>query len=145
MNIRVFKKEDTQAVVDLWLKCQLVVPWNNPVRDIERKLKVDADLFLVGEEEGQIIGSVMCGYEGHRSWVNYLAVNPDFRQKGYGRQLMEAAEKGAKEKGAPKIQLQIRATNTAVIEFYKSIGYKEDKVLSFGKRLEHDKPIENKD
>ena len=74
MKIRTFDIEDQTAVVELWQACQLVVPWNDPAKDIARKLKVDADLFLVGESNGEIIATVMGGYEGHRGWVNYLAI-----------------------------------------------------------------------
>lgn len=138
MIIRPFTHEDTEAVITLWKACGLVVSHNDPRKDIERKLKVNPELFLVGETDGEIIASVMGGYEGHRGWLNYLAVSPDYRRKRYGQQIIAAVEKLIRAKGSPKINLQVRSTNTEVIEFYKSIGYVEDKVLSMGKRLEED-------
>ena len=138
MQIREFKISDQSAVIDLWTKCALVVPWNNPARDIERKMKVDPDLFLVGEAGGRIIASVMGGYEGHRGWINYLAVSPDLQGGGYGQQMMEAVEQRLKGRGCPKINLQVRGSNTNVITFYESIGYRQDEAVSLGKRLESD-------
>ncbi|TGD72321.1 GNAT family acetyltransferase [Mangrovimicrobium sediminis] len=138
MNIRPFEEHDRTAVIDLWRSCGLVVPQNNPDKDIDRKLKVDRDLFLVGIEDGTIVGSVMGGYEGHRGWINYLAVHPDSRRKGYGEAIMRAIETRLREKGCPKINLQVRTSNLAVIAFYAAIGYGQDEVVGMGKRLEHD-------
>lgn len=138
MITRPFDKSDQQAVIDLWVDCGLVVPWNDPLKDIERKLKVDPDLFLVGELNGEIVASVMGGYEGHRGWINYLAVSPRHQRKGYGRLIMEAVELAIAQKGCPKINLQIRAENTDIAAFYQSIGYDIDNVIGLGKRLEPD-------
>jgi len=94
--------------------CGLTAPQNNPRKDIKRKMKVDPDLFLIGELSEKIIATVMGGYEGHRGWINYLAVSPEYRKKGYGRKIMESIEFCLKEKGCPKINLQVRKTNTDV-------------------------------
>jgi len=138
MITRPFDKCDQQAVIDLWKDCGLVVPWNDPTKDIERKLKVDPDLFLVGEIDGEIVASVMGGYEGHRGWINYLAVSPRHQRKGYGRLIMEAVELAIAQKGCPKINLQIRGSNTDIASFYQAIGYKIENVIGLGKRLEPD-------
>jgi ribosomal protein S18 acetylase RimI-like enzyme len=140
MQIREFIEKDTKAVIELWVRCRLVVPSNNPQNDIERKLKVDRDLFLVGTLNKQIVATVMGGYEGHRGWINYLAVDPDCRRNGYGRLIMEEVERRIRAKGCPKINLQVRATNKEVIRFYQSLGYSDDRVIGFGKRLEEDEP-----
>jgi ribosomal protein S18 acetylase RimI-like enzyme len=83
----------------------------------------------------KIIATAMGGYEGHRGWVNYLAVDPAFRKKGFGRQLMAEIEKRLLALGCPKINLQVRMDNTSALEFYSQIGYKDDNVVSLGKRL----------
>ena len=132
---------DERAIIALWEKCDLIVPWNNPAQDIGRKLKVDQDLFLVGEVDGKIVASVMGGYEGHRGWINYLAVHPEHRRKGLGKKIMLEVEKRIKEKGCPKINLQVRASNYDVIAFYNAIGFVDDKVIGLGKRLIEDEEI----
>ncbi|HZO52702.1 MAG TPA: GNAT family acetyltransferase, partial [Bryobacteraceae bacterium] len=85
VQIRRYNLDDEKAVVALWRRCDLVRPWNDPNRDIQRKLGVSPDLFLVGIVDGQVVATVMAGYEGHRGWLNYLAVNPEFQRRGYGR------------------------------------------------------------
>ena len=141
--IRQYKTTDQENIIELWTECGLVTPQNNPKRDIERKLKVNPELFLVGELGGKVIATCMAGYEGHRGWINYLAVSPKYQRKGYASRMMQEAEKMLREAGCPKINLQIRTSNTDVIEFYKAIGFKMDDVVSMGKRFEQDKPYKD--
>lgn len=138
IKIREYQYSDEQQVIDLWFACKLVVPWNNPILDIERKLKVNPELFLVGEINNQVIASVMGGYEGHRGWINYLAVLPEFQRKGYAKEIMSVVEKKLKYIGCPKINLQIRSNNESVIKFYESIGYFDEHMTSMGKKLSDD-------
>jgi ribosomal protein S18 acetylase RimI-like enzyme len=135
MEIRPYQETDEFSVVQLWTDCGLVAQWNNPNLDIERKLNVQREMFLVGMIDGAIVATVMAGYEGHRGWINYLAVHPDCQGSGIGKLIMEEAEKLLREMGCPKINLQVRSTNVHIIEFYKKIGYKIDNVVSLGKRL----------
>ena len=136
--IRQYDVADRDDVIELWRQCGLVVPQNDPRRDIERKLRVNPEWFLVGQLEGHIIATCMAGYEGHRGWINYLAVAPRYRRRGFAAKLMREAERILRKAGCPKINLQIRTSNSDVIEFYKAIGYSIDDVVSMGKRLEQD-------
>ncbi len=140
MKIRPFVEADQDRVVELWDRCGLLRPWNDPRRDIARKLQVQRELFLVGEIEGQIVAAMMVGYEGHRGWVNYLAVEPGRRRLGLGREMMAEAESRLKALGCPKIQLQVRQDNAEAIAFYRRLGYAEDAVVNMGKRLIEDGP-----
>ena len=136
--IRPFETEDEDALVALWEMCELTVPWNNPHKDIARKLQVQPELFLVGILDSSLIATVMGGYEGHRGWINYLAVHPDFQEKGYGQEIMNSVETGLREMGCPKINLQIRTGNDKIASFYQKLGFTKDHVVSMGKRLEAD-------
>ena len=136
--IRPFKEGDEEALVSLWNMCKLTVPWNNPYKDIARKLKVQAELFLMGYLGDKLIASVMAGYDGHRGWINYFAVHPDFQARGYGKQLLTNVENGLRELGCPKINLQIREGNDKVFSYYQKLGFVEEKRISMGKRLEDD-------
>ena len=138
IEIRPFEPSDSDAVVQLWTDCGLVVPWNDPRKDIQRKLSVQSEMFLVGCSDSHLIASVMAGYDGHRGWINYLAVHPEHRSSGIGRRMMEEAEDLLREAGCPKINLQVRSSNAAVIEFYQGVGFTTDDVVSLGKRLEPD-------
>lgn len=126
--------------MDLWQRCGLTRPWNDPHKDIERKLHVRPDLFLVAEANGTIVGTVMAGYEGHRGWINYLAVAPESRRQGLGRALLAEAERLLLAAGCPKINLQVRTGNAEALAFYARCGYAVDDVVSLGKRLLRDEP-----
>ena len=137
--VRPYRPGDREALVELWSACELTRPWNDPYRDIERKLARDPENLLVVEHDGNLVGSVMVGYEGHRGWVNYLAVNPCHRGQGLGRLLMERAEEILRGLGAAKLNLQVRSSNEAALGFYERLGYKQDEAVSMGKRLEADR------
>ena len=138
--LRQYQPDDRQALVSLWSVCQLTRPWNDPYRDIDRKLTRDASNLVVLENDGELVGSVMVGYEGHRGWVNYLAVHPGHQRQGLGRLLMTEAERRLRELGCAKVNLQIRASNKAAVEFYRHIGYTVDDVISMGRRIQDDGP-----
>lgn len=135
MTIRPFAVTDTDEVVALWEECGLVRPWNDPRKDIERKLRVQPELFLVAQDGTEVVGSVMAGFDGHRGWIYYLAVAASHQRLSLGRALMQQAEKLLVEVGCPKVNLMVRSTNEAVIGFYRRLGYEQDDVVSMGKRL----------
>ena len=135
MLIRPYQASDEAAVVALWQACELTRPWNDSHKDIARKLQVQPELFLVGEVLGRLMASAMFGYEGHRGWVNYLAVSPDHQRQGHAKVLMQHGEALLLALGCPKINLQVRASNAQVLAFYQSLGYQDDQVVSMGKRL----------
>ena len=135
LEIRPFGAADEAQVIALWQACGLTRPWNDPRKDIARKLQVQPELFLVGEERGRILASAMAGYEGHRGWVNYLAVSPSHRRRGLATQLMRRVEQLLLARGCPKINLQVRSGNAEVLAFYQALGYARDEVIALGKRL----------
>jgi ribosomal protein S18 acetylase RimI-like enzyme len=137
-EVRSFEDGDADALVQLWKDCRLTRDSNDPYLDIQLKRAIQPDLLLVGTLEGQIVASVMAGYEGHRGWFNYLAVAPGCRRQGFGRQIIAAAEKRLQHLGCPKINLQVRSGNTLAVDFYRNIGFQVDDVVSLGKRLSHE-------
>ena len=137
-RIRPYHERDEEQVIALWRACGLLQSVNDPRRDIRRKLAVDRALFLVADDPGHVIGTVMAGYEGHRGWINYLGVAPEWQRGGVGRRLMAAAEALLRARGCAKINLQVRSGNQVVVAFYERLGFTIDPVLSLGKRLVHD-------
>ena len=135
ITIRLYPETDLNSIVSLWEICELSRPWNDPIKDIERKLTVQRDLFLILEKDGEILGSVMGGYDGHRGSVNYLGIHPDHKNEGLGKLLMNRIEEELIKMGCPKINLMVRNSNLDVHEFYRVIGYEEQEVVVFGKRL----------
>jgi len=134
-EIRPFELADTEAVVSLWQAAGLTRPWNNPYQDINRKLRVQPELFLVAVEGGGVVGTVMAGYDGHRGWLYYLASAPHRRGQGIGRQLVERAEELLLDMGCPKVQLMVRPDNGIARGFYEELGYEAFDIWATGKRL----------
>lgn len=135
-TIRPFNRADTDAVIALWQACGLTRVWNDPLADIKCKMKVQPELFIIGEMSDSVIASAMFGYDGHRGWLYYFAVSPEYQNQGYGRRLLAHGEEALKSRGCPKINIQIRADHTAVKTFYDTSGFRQDDVMSMGKRLD---------
>ena len=135
LQIRPYEATDEAAVIALWHECGLTRPWNDPRRDIARKLTVQPELFLIGTTGAGPVATVMVGFDGHRGWVNYLAVAPSHRHQSIARVLMQEAERLLITLGCPKLNLQVRSSNVEVIAFYRALGYALDDVVSMGRRL----------
>lgn len=133
-QLRLFHPDDASHVVDLWQTCGLTRPWNDPHKDIQRKLDESPELFIVAGHNGKLVGSVMAGYDGHRGWIYYLAVLPQYQSRGIGQKLLHEAEARLRAIGCPKVQLMIRQDNS-VDAFYLGLGYEPAEVRVLGKRL----------
>lgn len=135
MNIQPYSPKYEAAVIALWEKCDLTRPHNDPHKDIVRKMKVNPELFLIGLEGDKVAASAMGGYDGHRGWVNYVGVDPDYQRQGLGQQIMQAIEKALLTKGCPKLNLLVRTENLDAVKFYESIGFNREDCVEMGKRL----------
>ena len=133
-SIRTYRPDDAAEVIDLWRECGLIVPWNNPQTDIDRKYADSPQMFFVGELENELVASCMSGYDGHRGWLYTVADKPEARRRGIGRQLVDHAVAALSNIGCPKVNLQVRSTNTEVIAFYEAVGFSTEDRVSMGKR-----------
>jgi ribosomal protein S18 acetylase RimI-like enzyme len=130
-------------------RCQVIALWeavfgyeakqNRPSLTIDKKREVD-DLFFVAVDGEAIVGTIMCGYDGHRGWIYSLAVAPSHRRQGIGSGLMSHAEHALGRRGCVKINLQILEGNESVTAFYSSLGYSVEKRVSMGKLLPENIP-----
>ena len=139
IKLRPFVEGNSDKVIALWEKAGLLRPWNDPQKDITRKLQEMAvnsySWFWVAERDGVIIATAMAGYDGHRGSVNYLGVDPDVQQSGIGRVIMQRIEADLIAAGCPKLNLQVRSDNVDVLAFYDRLDYQRDATLSLSKRL----------
>ncbi|AQG97894.1 GNAT family acetyltransferase [Burkholderia sp. KK1] len=140
MIIRAFEPGDRDAVIALWRDvfpeyADASRPQRDPALSIANKMRTQPELFFVGLLDGQIAGTVMAGYDGHRGWVYSLAVASSLRGNGYGSALMQHAERALATLGCPKVNLQILSVKTELRGFYEKLGYRMDEVVSLGKRL----------
>ncbi len=136
MKIRKYQQSDKDSLVRLW---QSVFaddpPHNEPSQVIAAKLRVD-DLIFVAEINAKIIGACMAGYDGHRGWLYAVAVDPAHRRTGAGAKLVKSSLLALRQLGCIKVNLQIRSTNTAVADFYQSLGFSVEDRISMGVFIE---------
>jgi len=138
MLISTYREEHFDGVRQLW---ESVFPddpsWNRAEKAVPAKLEVQPELFLIAENQGQVLGTIMAGYDGHRGWLYAVAVKPEYQRNGLGERLVTEAEKRLEALGCRKINLQARSSNEAVIGFYRRLGYQIEERVSMGKRLPH--------
>lgn len=139
VEVRSYRNSDERGVVALWT----VVfpddpPWNEPSLIIRRKRTVQSDLFLVATLDSSVVGTVLAGFDGCRGWVHHLAVAPDARRTRIGSSLMREAAARLTALGAPKVNLQVRASNEEAVRFYQSLGFKVEERVSMSQLLQVD-------
>jgi ribosomal protein S18 acetylase RimI-like enzyme len=140
LSIAAIGDADVEDVIALWQACGLTRPWNDPAADIALARKGSNATVLVGRDNGSIVATVLVGHDGHRGWVYYVAVDPDCRDRGYGRAIMNAAEQWLRGRGIEKLQLLVRRDNDQVQTFYQSLGYAEQERIIYAKWLDGRKP-----
>ena len=134
--VRSYQPTDQEPLVLLWARVFPDDPARNqPDLMIRNKLRVQPELLLVAEAEGELVGAVMAGFDGTRGWIYHLAVLPEFRGRGIGTALVREAEEELAGLGCLKINLQVRAENADVVEFYRTAGYEVEQRVSMGKTL----------
>jgi ribosomal protein S18 acetylase RimI-like enzyme len=137
IEITPFRDSDRPGVIDLWAQAFPKDPaHNDSAAMIDRKLRVQPELFLVARDADAVVGAVMAGYDGVRGWIHRLAVRESDQRTGVGTALLRAAEVGLARLGCPKVNLQVRSINAGVIAFYRSAGYEVDDNVSMGRRLD---------
>jgi ribosomal protein S18 acetylase RimI-like enzyme len=136
LSIAPIEDADVAAVIALWQRCELTRPWNDSAADIALARRRPNSAVLIGRDGEAIVATAMVGYDGHRGWVYYVAVDPDRRKKGYGRDIMNAAEDWLRQAGIEKLQLMVRPDNTRVKAFYEALGYGEQPRVIFAKWLD---------
>ena len=127
---------DVADVIAVWRRAGLVRDWNDPTDDIALARRDTNATVLLGRIDGKPAASVLVGHDGHRGWVYYVSVDPDYRGKGYGRDIMRAAEDWLRKRGIQKLQLMVRGDNAQVHAFYEQIGYYDQKRTTFAKWLD---------
>ncbi len=135
-DIRPIREGEDEAVIALWTACGLTRPWNDPVADLNLAKSGATSAVLVAADDAGIGGTIMVGFDGHRGWVYYLAVDPGRRRTGLGRSLMAAAQDWLMVRGAPKLQLMVRSDNEAAVGFYQRLGLERQEVIVLGRRLD---------
>jgi len=138
LQIREFTMTDYPAVYALWEQAGpgLAIRPSDQPEEVEKKLTRDPDLFLVAEEEGQVVGVIMGAWDGRRGWLHHLAVAEGYRNRGIGTALLLEVETRLKAKGCLKVNLLIRRNNPDARRLYERLGYQEmSTIIPMGKEL----------
>jgi len=139
LSITTAAPEDEPEIIALWHACGLVTPYNDPFTDLRfAQVGATSDVLVGKTVSGAVGGAVMVGHDGHRGWLYYVAVAPDARGQGFGRQMVQAATDWLHERGVPKAQLMIRETNPAVTAFYERLGFELTPRIVMAKWLRND-------
>ena len=143
LDIRPFQSEDQVAVIALWQACGLLRPWNDPSSDIALCMDTPASNLFVASAAGEdgvtgLWATIMCGSDGHRGWLYYLAVDPSRRHGGIARSMVRYAENWLAGQGIGKVELMIRSENDSVRAFYERVGYQVEPRLVMSRRLQDD-------
>jgi len=136
LSITAIEDRDVGEVTALWQRAGLTRSWNDPEGDIALARKDNNATVLLGRKDGALVASVLVGHDGHRGWVYYVSVDPEHRGEGHGRAIMTAAEDWLRARGIAKLQLMVRGDNEKVHAFYQSIGYYDQKRVTFAKWLD---------
>ena len=143
LDIRAYRPGDQDAVIALWRACELLRPWNDPGSDIALCVATPASNLFVATADGEdsiagLWATIMCGSDGHRGWLYYLAVDPGRRHGGVARGMVRYAEDWLAGQGIGKVELMIRPENDAVRAFYERVGYEVEPRLVMSRRLQDD-------
>ncbi|MFM7349246.1 MAG: GNAT family acetyltransferase [Erythrobacter sp.] len=130
---------DAAAIIALWEACALTRPWNDPDADLARAFAWPGAAVLVVEDAGDLIATVMTGYDGHRGWLYYLGVHPERRGEGLARLLVAEACVFLEGLGCPKAELMVRGGNPAA-GLYPRLGWEPQDVAVWARWLAPGKP-----
>lgn len=134
--IETYRDEHLAGVRALWEEAfPNDPPHNRADVAIPAKLAAQPDLLLVALSAGEVVGTAMAGYDGHRGWLYSIAVRQSHHRAGIGTLLVREAEHRLVQLGCTKVNLQVRAENAAVAAFYRGLGYEVEERVSMGKRL----------
>ena len=120
---------DYEPVLRLWqsIEAGMQVGRSDTPEEIKKKIERDPDLFLIAEISGEVVGSIIGGFDGRRGMVYHLAVQKDLRRLGIGAALLAEVEQRLQAKGCLKVYLLVLDDNLSAIRFYEGSGWKHSK------------------
>ncbi|MGD9142343.1 MAG: GNAT family N-acetyltransferase [Dehalococcoidia bacterium] len=125
ITIRPCRREECPAILKLWELAETIPSTTDTLKVLELMLRRDGDLLLVAERDGQIIGTVMGGWDGWRGNIYRLAVLPEYRRRGIGSALVSEVEDRLKSRGVKKISIMVERTDESANDFWNALKKSE--------------------
>jgi ribosomal protein S18 acetylase RimI-like enzyme len=126
VTIREFAWDDYPAVVALWTAVLGGIKPEDERPRLADTLARNPGLFLVAEEAGQVVGTVLGTFDGRRGYLYHVAVAPACQRRGIAGALLAEVEARLWVLGAQKLHLRTHRENAGAIAFYRSIGWEPD-------------------
>ena len=139
LSIREFTSDDYDTLIKVWQEAKL--PYKPAGRDRKESIAEEIEranaVFLVGEINGEIVGSAFGTHDGRKGWINRVAVRPRYQRQGVAAKLVSEVERRLESMGIGIIACLIEDWNKESINFFEKIGYQSHKnIIYFTKRKE---------
>ena len=135
MELRAYKDGDGDRLRTFWLACGVKIRPGDDDASLRAFAARNPDLFILAEENGHLVSSALAGWDGRRGWLYHVAVHPDERRRGLGRELVAEAEQRLRALGCPKLNLIVWDDNTYAMQFWEALGYRREKTVEYAKEL----------
>jgi putative acetyltransferase len=118
--------EDYDEVISLWRLSEGVGLSTADSREaIKGYLKRNPELSFVAHVGSSIVGAILCGHDGRRGFIHHLAVHPESRRRGIGKQLVDNCMNRLSQEGIQKCHLYVFSKNEGAISFWKETDWTE--------------------
>jgi ribosomal protein S18 acetylase RimI-like enzyme len=126
INTREFVIDDYDQAVALWNVVEGVeVAEGDSKEEIRAYLLRNPGLSRVAEEDGAIVGAVLCGHDGRRGLIYHLAVAPAHHGKGIGKQLVQECVTQLHDTGITRALILVASDNPRGRSFWLRNGWEE--------------------
>jgi len=132
-ELREMNIEDYQSLIGLWSRTEgLALSDADSEAAIDYYLKRNKGLSYVCTHEGRIVGTILCGHDGRRGYIYHVVVEPEFRGKSLGQELVNQSLKRLKEEGINKCHIMVIADNKIGNHFWNKTGWiRRDGILLY--------------
>jgi len=105
------------------------LPQSWTVRRIGNHIRSQNSVVVTARDSNVIVGFAVMHFKDDGAHLNLLAVEPDYRRCGIGRDLVKWLEESAIVAGVGFVSLEVRASNHRALRFYSELGYRETGML----------------
>ncbi|MBQ0027059.1 MAG: GNAT family N-acetyltransferase [Lachnospiraceae bacterium] len=133
MTVRAMTIEDYEQVKALWLKIKgfAIRSIDDSYEGVERFLMRNPGISVVAIEDGKIIGAILCGHDGRRGCLYHVCVDPEYRLRGIGKEMVVFCMKALQDEGISKVSLIAFTKNDIGNAFWKQIGWTKREDLNY--------------